>query len=257
MKLSDIIVHEDEALIVINKPAGLVVHPDGRNDFETLSEIILEDYPQMKYVGEPLTLEDGSIIMRPGIVHRLDKDTSGVMLLAKTQDVYHDLKNQFQKHIVKKHYTAIVFGSFRHARGQVDQVIGRSNQDIRKWAAGVHARGEKRESLTLYSVKESFKINSQDGQPCSLSITDIYPQTGRTHQIRVHMQYIQHPVIGDDLYADYLPKFTGVNRQMLHASDITIVHPLTNKKVNFSVPLANDMQEFINELLNIKNGTDE
>ena len=151
MKLSDLIVYEDEALIVINKASRAYCPPDGRNDFETLSEMILVEHPQMKYVGEPLTLEDGSIIMRPGIIHRLDKDTSGVMLLAKTQDVYHNLKNQFSK-TYRKNIIQLLSLGFRHTRGQIDQVMSRSNQDIRKWAAGVHARGEKRRIInTVFS----------------------------------------------------------------------------------------------------------
>ncbi len=242
IKLSDITIYEDDDILIINKPAGLTVHPDGKNDFDTLSEIILKEKPEMKFVGEPLTVDSGEIVMRPGIVHRLDRDTSGVMVLAKNQDAYINLKSQFHDHKIKKHYVAFVFGSFRHTRGKVEEPIGRSNQDIRKWAAGVHARGEKRESLTLYTVMGDGKVVGPDGQNYSISLVDIYPQTGRTHQIRVHMQYIQHPIIGDSLYASYVPQLLGFKRQALHAHAITLIHPKTNKSLTFKADLPDDMQ---------------
>lgn len=248
MKLADITLYEDDAIIIINKPAGLTVHPDGKNESDTLSEMILEEHPEMKFVGEPLTVDSGEVIMRPGIVHRLDKDTSGVMVITKTQDAYSSLKQQFHDHVVKKHYTALVFGSFRHIRGQINQPIGRSNQDIRKWAAGVHARGEKRESLTLYTVAGSGKVLGSDGQNYTISSVDIYPQTGRTHQIRVHMQYIQHPIIGDSLYASYVPEILGMNRQALHSKEIKFKHPTTGKSVSFEAPLPQDMENAIKQL---------
>ncbi len=247
-KLSDLIIYEDDDILVINKPAGLTVHPDGKNNFNTLSEMILQERPDMKFVGEPLTVDSGEIIMRPGIVHRLDRDTSGVMVLAKNQDAYSSLKTQFHDHKVKKHYIALVFGSFRHTRGKVEEPIGRSNQDIRKWAAGVHARGEKRESLTLYTVSGDAKVVGPDGQNYSVSLVDVYPQTGRTHQIRVHMQYIQHPIIGDSLYAPYIPEMLGLKRQALHSYEITFNHPKTGKSFNFKAEIANDIQLAINEL---------
>lgn len=242
IKLSDITIHEDDDILVINKPAGLTVHPDGKNDFDTLSQMILDEKPEMKFVGEPLTVDSGEIIIRPGIVHRLDRDTSGIMVLAKNQDSYFNLKEQFKNHIIKKHYVAFVFGSFRQARGKINEPIGRSNQDIRKWAAGVHARGEKRESLTLYSVVGDGKVVGPDGQNYSISLVDIYPQNGRTHQIRVHMQYIQHPIIGDSLYASYLPKLLNFDRQALHAYAITLNHPKTNKKLTYKAELPEDMK---------------
>ncbi len=246
--LNDILLHEDDTILVINKPAGLTVHPDGRNEFNTLSEMILAERPDMKFVGEPLSVDDTNLIMRPGIVHRLDRDTSGVMVLAKTQEAYSSLKQQFHDHVVKKHYIALVFGTFRHVRGQVNQPIGRSNLDIRKWAAGVHARGEKRESLTLYTIKGDGKVTGPDGEHFSISLVDIYPQTGRTHQIRVHMQYIQHPIIGDSLYASYVPELLGMKRQALHSYEIKFVHPTTKKSVSFCAPVPEDMAGAIKEL---------
>ncbi len=248
MKLEDIILFEDEDIILINKPAGLTVHPDGKAEFETLSEMILSERKDMKNVGEPIITADGDVIMRPGIVHRLDRDTTGVMVIAKTNDAYESLKEQFKDHKVKKNYRALVVGSFRSPRGVIKEQIGRSNQDIRKWAAGVHARGEKRDALTRYMVKRSGKVNDASGVAQTISYIDVFPETGRTHQIRVHMQYIQHPIIGDELYAYYVPKFSGVNRQMLHAYSITFTHPKTNKKVSYIAPLPVDLENVVNSM---------
>lgn len=248
MNLSDLILFEDEAILVINKPAGLTVHPDGKKDFNTLTDLVLQDRPEMKTVGEPLKLDDGDYVLRPGIVHRLDRDTSGIMILAKTPDAYQNLKEQFQNHEVKKNYRAIVVGSFRSVRGVIKEPIGRSNLDIRKWAAGVHARGEKREALTRYSVRASGKVADTEGTEQTLSYLDIYPETGRTHQIRVHLQYIQHPIIGDNLYASYAPKFLGAERQMLHSHMITFKHPVTGKKISYIADLPNDMEKIIKKL---------
>lgn len=249
MKLTDLIVYEDEALIVINKPAGLTVHPDGKNEFNTLTDLILAERPEMKGIGESLKLDDGEYILRPGIVHRLDRDTSGIMVLAKTVESYQSLKQQFHDHIVKKNYRAIVLGSFRSLRGIIKEPIGRSNLDIRKWAAGVHARGEKRDAVTRYSIKSSGKVSDKDGVQHTLSYIDVYPETGRTHQIRVHLQYIQHPIIGDNLYASYAPEFTGVERQMLHSYMITFKHPLHGKKVSFTADLPNDILKVSEQIL--------
>ena len=248
MNLNSILIHEDNDILVIGKPAGLTVHPDGKSEFDTLSEILIKERPEIKDVGEPIILDDGTRIERPGIVHRLDRDTSGVIVVAKSQEAYENLKSQFQDHIVKKNYQAIVLGSFRSPRGMVKEPIGRSSQDIRKWAAGVHARGEKRDALTRYMVKQTGKIKDTSGIPHTLTYLDIFPETGRTHQIRVHMQYIQHPIIGDMLYAAYAPEFSFVNRQMLHAYSITFMHPTTNKKVLFTAPVPDDMQLVINKL---------
>jgi 23S rRNA pseudouridine1911/1915/1917 synthase len=245
MKLKDLIIHEDEAIIVINKPAGLTVHPDGKADFDTLSDMILKERKDMKKVGEPIVMEDGAVIMRPGIVHRLDRDTSGAMVLAKTDEAYKSLKQDFHDHVVKKHYMAICYGSFRSPRGIIKEPIGRSNQDIRKWAAGVHARGEKKEAVTRYMVKTSTKIKDKNGDPHTVSLVDVYPETGRTHQIRVHLQYVQHPIIADQLYASYLPELLGMKRQALHAADITIKHPLTGKQTRYVAELPEDFTKAI------------
>ncbi len=245
MKLADIILHEDDSIIIINKPAGLTVHPDGKTKFETLSEMLIDERPEMKTVGEPLTLDTGEIIIRPGIVHRLDRDTSGVMVIAKTDNAYKSLKNQFQEHSIKKHYKAIVVGTFRSPRGIIKEPIGRSNLDIRKWAAGVHARGEKRDAITRYMAAFSGKAVDAKGDTSSVTVLDVYPETGRTHQIRVHLQYIQHPIIGDSLYASYVPEMLGMKRQALHAEDITIVHPESCKSMRYAAPMPEDMQNAI------------
>lgn len=249
------VIYEDKDILVINKPAGLTVHADGRGEFGTLADLILKEHPEMAKVGEPYKTEDSVLIERPGIVHRLDRETSGIMVLAKNKKSFTSLKEQFKNHEVKKHYIALVIGSFRASRGVIDQPIGRSSLDIRKWAAGVHARGEKRDALTRYSVRGVGKAEGKEGQGKNMqkvmqtvSLVDLYPQTGRTHQIRVHMQYIQHPIIADSLYAPYLSKMLKLKRQALHSYEITFTHPTTGKKVNFKADIPKDMSDAIKML---------
>ncbi len=257
MKLADIVIYEDKDILVINKPAGLTVHADGKGEFDTLADKVISEHPEMVKVGEPYETEDGVKIERPGIVHRLDRETSGVMVLAKNRKAFKSLKEQFKNHEVKKHYLALVVGSFRSPRGIIDQPVGRSSLDIRKWAAGVHARGEKRDAVTRYSVRAVGHLDTNprmtaanDGNKMTVSFLDVYPQTGRTHQIRVHLQYIQHPIIGDSLYASYLPKMLKLKRHALHSYEITFTHPGTDKKVNFKAELPADMAKAL-EMLKI------
>ena len=141
------ILYEDENMLVINKPAGLVVHGDGRGNFETLADIIIKKFPEIKDVGEPLLIE-GETIYRPGIVHRLDKDTSGALIIAKNQETFLNLKEQFQNHEIQKVYRAFLYGSLKDDKGVINEPIGRSNGDIRRWATGRSARGTMREAIT-------------------------------------------------------------------------------------------------------------
>ena len=135
------IIFEDDNILVIDKPAGLMVHSDGRTKEETLSDWVLKKYPELKDVGEPW--ED---IPRPGIVHRLDKDTSGVMVLAKTQETFEELKGQFQERKIKKTYRAFAYDPFKEENGEIDRPIGKSKSDFRKWSAQPGSRGVQREA---------------------------------------------------------------------------------------------------------------
>ena len=186
------VVYEDENVLAISKPVGLMVHADGKREIPTLVDWILEKYPEIKEVGEPMTINTGEMIWRPGIVHRLDKDTSGVLLIAKNQESFDDLKRQFQERETQKTYRAFVYGNVRYDEKTINTPIGRSKSDFRRWATTREIRGEVREAITEYKAL----IKTDD-----FSYIEVYPKTGRTHQIRVHMKYDNHPLVADHLYA--------------------------------------------------------
>jgi len=206
------VLYEDDNVVAINKPAGLVVHGDGKTNGPTLVDWILEKYPKIKEVGEPSRSANGEIIFRPGIVHRLDRETSGVMLIAKTEKSFEFLKKQFQNHEIKKTYHAFVAGEMKTAQGTIDRPIGRSAKDFRMWSAQRGARGEMREAVTDYKVM--FKS-------LGYSFVEVSPQTGRTHQIRVHFKAINYPLVADPLYAPKNENTLGFERLALHSYQIT------------------------------------
>lgn len=206
------ILYEDRHLFVINKSSGLIVHSDGRTDEQTLADVLVEEYPNIKEVGEPWTTPDGKVIYRPGIVHRLDRDTSGVLLVAKDQETFFFLKKQFQERNIKKRYNAFVYGNIKENNGTIDKPIGKSKKDFRQWSAQPGSRGTLRESVT------EFKVLKHDGEYTYLELS---PKTGRTHQLRVHLKAIHHPIICDSLYAPNRQCVLGFSRLALHARFIT------------------------------------
>ncbi|MFZ2621504.1 MAG: RluA family pseudouridine synthase [Minisyncoccia bacterium] len=206
------ILYEDKEVLVINKPSGLVVHSDGKTEEKTLVDWILSKYPEIKDVGEPGSTATGETIPRSGIVHRLDRDTSGVMVVAKTKESFKNLKEQFKNHEIKKNYQAFVFGEMKTEKGKIDRPIGRSSKDFRMWSAQRGARGEMREAVTYYKV-----ITKKLGY----SFVEVSPKTGRTHQIRVHFKAINYPLVGDSLYAPDRVNTLGFKRSALHSHDIT------------------------------------
>lgn len=214
--MSPIILFENDDVMVINKPAGLVVHPDGRTIERTLVDWILETHPEMKGVGEPLTLQNGEVIDRPGIVHRLDRETSGVLIIAKTQDAFLFLKKQFQDRETIKIYNAFIYGVPKEKEGIIDRPIGRSPSDFRRWSAQRGAKGELREAITEYTVLKSIP---------NFSFIEARPKTGRTHQIRVHFKAINYPIVSDRLYAPNHSPGLGFERLALHSRLLTITLP--------------------------------
>lgn len=205
------ILYEDENVLVVNKPAGLVVHGDGKTTEKTLVDWIVLKYPEIKEVGEPGRDAEGKIIFRPGIVHRLDRETSGVMLIAKNQKSFENLKKQFQDHEVKKTYHAFAYGEMKEKEGTIDRAIGRSSKDFRMWSAQRGARGEMREAVTKYKVLETAK---------GYSFVEVRPETGRTHQIRVHFKAINYPLVSDSLYAPGRENELGFTRTALHSYEV-------------------------------------
>ncbi len=224
------VLFEDKDVLVIDKPSGLMVHGDGRSKEKTLADILVRDYPKMKNVGEPWKGEKEKQILRPGIVHRLDKETSGVLIIAKNQKSFEFLKTQFAGRNVKKIYRAVISGFMREDRGTISAPIGRSKGDFRKRIVG--GRGELREAVTMWRVLKRFTKGAK-----KYSYLEIFPKTGRTHQIRVHMKYTGHPVVGDDLYGS-LKESKGFDRLMLHALSLELALPSGKKlKIESLLPL--------------------
>jgi len=223
-------VYEDSDLVAVNKPAGLVVHPAVGNWSGTLVNALLHHCKDLAGVSGEL---------RPGIVHRLDKDTSGIMVVAKNDAAMQGLVNQFKAGTVKKEYAALVRGVPRPPRRRIETLIGRSRQDRKKMSAQP-PRG--RQAVTHYEVVEAF------GDVAAHVTVRI--ETGRTHQIRVHMAHIAHPVLGDPLYGRNKPlgDLGTPARQLLHARRLSIEHPVSGEQLVFEAPLPQDIVEWIKKL---------
>jgi 23S rRNA pseudouridine1911/1915/1917 synthase len=210
------ILFNDENFLAVNKPAGLVVHYDGKTKEPSLTDWILKNYPETENVGEPLKLKTKSLqlkaIARPGIVHRIDRETSGVLIVAKNQKAFESLKSQFQNREVSKKYQAFVYGKIREDKGTISRPIGRSRKDFRRYSAQRGARGEMREAITEYRVLKRAK---------EVSFVELIPKTGRTHQIRVHLKAINHPVVCDSLYASKQECILGFKRLALHSLELS------------------------------------
>jgi 23S rRNA pseudouridine1911/1915/1917 synthase len=257
MKIPQIdILYEDAHIVAVNKPAGLVVHPDGKTKGPFLTDWVLKHYPKAAKVGEPIESTAHGIIERPGIVHRLDRDTSGVMLIAKTKAAHAHLKDQFQQHTIQKKYYTFVYGEMTEEWGSIKRTIGRSPSDFRKWSATRGARGELRPSETWWTLVKSTTDLDGTGK---YSLLSVEPKTGRTHQIRVHFKAINHPVVHDGLYArekltDTGPLATplGFKRTALHAYSIAFKTVGTPKKPGVVktviAPLPADFKKGMEEL---------
>ncbi len=261
------ILFEDKNVLVIDKPAGIVVHPDGKTKTKTISDWLLLNYPAIKNVGEPFIIErEGGKkekILRPGIVHRLDKETSGVLLIAKNQKTFDFLKEQFQSHKVKKVYRAFVYGNVSDPkaslatgkRGVINVPIGRSQKDIRAYTAGRGAREPLRDAVTEYIILNKFTDTKNADKKKEVehqySYIEAYPKTGRTHQIRVHMRYINHPVVSDPIYRGAKDLSLGMKRLALHAYSITFSLPSGELKTIES-PLPADFKNVIKTYIDQK-----
>ncbi len=246
MKQEIEILFENDDVMVINKPAGIMVHEDGYNEEETVVDWFLHREPSARGVGEPGYSPKGQELERSGVVHRLDRDTSGVMILAKKQEAFLHLKDQFQDRLAKKEYIALVYGAMKEKWGTISLPIGRSPRDHRKRLAGNKAVGTLREAETNW---ECLKVGEYNGE--RFSEVRLKPKTGRTHQIRVHLKSISRPVVGDALYAASEMKNSnnlGLSRMALHAAALTITLP-NGEEMTFSAPLPLEMQK-ASDLLN-------
>lgn len=232
---------ETNDFMVINKPSGLIVHGDGKHDEVSVVDWILEHYPELKDVGEKMIIEhkgETIEIPRSGIVHRIDRDTSGCLLIAKNQASFENLKQQFQDHTIKKKYVAIVYGWPRDERGIIQQPIGRSTSNIRAWTTKAGARGA-RDATTRFTVRKKFTV---DGE--KYAVVDLYPQTGRTHQLRVHMGHMGHSLVADAIYSPNKTSTLPIHRTALHAEKITF-KDLHGKEIEVTAPIADDMKAFV------------
>ena len=224
------IVYEDDDVIVINKPQGMVVHPAAGNESGTLVNALLY------HCGESLSAING--VIRPGIVHRIDKDTSGLLVAAKNNETHLKLSEQLKERKALRKYNALVNGNIKEDFGTVNKPIGRSPSDRKKMAVVPGGR----EAVTHYSVLERFG---------RYTLIECVLETGRTHQIRVHMASLGHSIVGDKVYGIKKERF-NLNGQLLHARTIGFVHPKTGEMMEFSAPLPDYFEAVLEKLRNFE-----
>ena len=253
------IVFEDEYLAVINKPAGMVVHPGAGVQSGTLANAIafhfeFKNSPPYARSEVVAASADGVVLSPPstkvgsqnelriGIVHRLDKDTSGLIVVAKTDEIHEALSEQFRERLVYKSYVALVHGSPDENRGKIDAPIGRNKHNRLRMKVATHGRS----ALTLWKVRKRYD---------KFTLLDVEIKTGRTHQIRVHMGYINHPVVGDEIYNEGRDNtvmdsyarngIASMKRFFLHAEQLSFTHPKTGERMEFTQELAPELKEFL------------
>ena len=240
------IIYEDEDLIVLNKPAGIVMHP-GAGNFDNTIVNALMNYNQnsLSNIGDEL---------RPGIVHRIDKNTSGLVVIAKNNQAHEHLSSQFSKHTIKRIYQLLIWGKIRPSKGRIETLITRSSKN-RQLMEVSNTKGKK--AVTNYKTLEIFENQNTP----TLSLLECKLETGRTHQIRVHMKYLGNSIVGDDKYKKKFKKIkdinpmleqniTKLNRQFLHAKTIGFVHPTKNKEMIFSAILPQELEIILKMLRN-------
>ncbi len=227
------IIYEDDDIVAVDKPAGVMVHADGRSTEETASDWFAAHYPASAEVGETQRLQDGTEVKRPGVVHRLDRDTSGVLVFAKTQEAHAFLKAAFQAREAHKTYLAFVYGTLTEPKGVIEFSIGRSRKDFRLRSAQPKAKGTLREAITRYEVLAEDKEGKY-------TLLKVMPETGRTHQIRVHLKAIHHPVVADPLYAPGRDNTLRLPHLALHAFRLDIPLPSGERKT-LEAPFPEDL----------------
>ena len=220
------IYYEDEYIIVVNKPSGMVVHPAVGNKSGTLVNALMNHTKH---------LSDLNGEVRPGIVHRIDKDTSGLLLVSKTNEAHNILASEFKKHNIKRKYIALVSGVIKHDKGRIEAPIGRSNNDRKKFMV---TDKNSKDAITNFTVLERYK---------NATLLELDLETGRTHQIRVHLSYINHPIINDKVYSRKIINDYG---QMLHAYYLGFNHPITGEFLEFEAPLEKKFIEILDMFKN-------
>lgn len=229
------ILYEDDDVLVINKPSGLVVHEDGRKHEETVVDWFLTRVPEAFHVGEPKIGREGTPLERSGVVHRLDRETSGVLLLVKHQDAFMCLKEQFKNRTIQKEYRAFVYGTMKDRWGTISKPIGRSVAHPSRRSAEKGARGLLRDAVTDWECI---------GQSSTHAYLRLLPKTGRTHQLRVHLRAIGRPIVHDTLYAPESLRGVGdlgFTRLALHAYSLVFTLPNGEEK-NIRAPIPPDFE---------------
>ena len=221
------VIHVDQSVVVVEKPAGLVVHPAPGNTTGTMVNGLMAAFPEILGVGS---------VTRPGIVHRLDRDTSGLLVVARNQGAYDQLVRQMADRSVRRRYRALSWGHFQGGDGLVDAPIGRSPHHRTRMAVVSNGRPAR----TRYRIDHSWE------EP-AVSMVSLVLETGRTHQIRVHLSSIGHPVVGDTTYSENRPDL-GLGRQFLHASELAFNHPLDGRRVTFESQLPAELAELLERL---------
>ena len=243
------IIFEDQDIIIIDKPIGMVVHPGAGNYEDTMVNGLLY---HCKNNLSGMNGED-----RPGIVHRIDKDTSGLLVVAKNDEAHAFIAKQFEEHSIKRSYLVFVYGILRPLHGKIETLIGRNKTNRQKMSADV-IRGK--DAITNYETLEVFKGNKIP----DISLVKCILETGRTHQIRVHMSHKGNPILGDQTYGKKIKKIRGIDqefeeilkslkRQALHAHTLGFIHPTTNEEVFFASELPDDLNKLKNRLETLKN----
>ena len=220
------IYYEDEFIIVVNKPSAMVVHPGNGNTSKTLVNALMYHTKSLSNING----ED-----RPGIIHRIDKDTSGLLLVSKTNTAHKILSDDFKEKKVKRKYIALVSGVIKNEKGKINAPIGRNKNDRKKMCV---TNKNSKNAITNFKVLERYK---------NATLVECILETGRTHQIRVHMSYIKHPIINDPVYSRKVINDYG---QMLHAAYIGFTHPITKEFMEFNAPLEKEFEEILNDFKN-------
>ena len=243
------IVYEDKDLLVINKPAGIIMHPGAGNYDQTIVNALMHyDKDSLSTIGDEL---------RPGIVHRIDKDTSGLIVIAKNNEAHENLSLQFSEHTITRVYQLLIWGKLRPSSGKIDTFITRSSKNRQMMEVSI-SKGKR--AITNYKTLEIFE---NDKTP-TLSLVECRLETGRTHQIRVHMTYLGNSIMGDEKYKKKYKKLKNIDtnlekliyrldRQFLHAKTLGFIHPRTNKEMNFSSILPQELEIILKLLRNTSN----
>ena len=243
------VIFEDGDVLVINKPIGWLTHDDGRpSEDSTVVEWFLQRTPEAAGVGEPAKGQKGEVLDRSGIVHRLDRETSGILILAKNAAAYTHLKEQFHDQLIYKEYRAFVYGRINDRWGTVNRPIGRSAKDHRMRSAMLGAKGQMRDAITEFE-----RIAVGEFEEESFSYVKLMPKTGRTHQLRVHLRALDRPIVGDTLYGAYKIETSNnllLDRLALHAHILEVILP-NGSKERFIAPVPLDFELAAERMLEV------